>query len=72
MFKSPAKRDYMSDPNGLMYASRRRFRLKAESRQRRDEQYFLNRIDELLNSHKNGCEIPPARDNVAIEHEMHF
>ena len=33
---------------------------------------ILNRIDELFNTHKNGCEIPLARGNVAIEHEMHF
>ena len=31
---------------------------KAQSRQRRDEQYLLRRLDELLNVHKIRCEIP--------------
>jgi hypothetical protein len=33
---------------------------------------ILNRIDELLNIHKNRCEIPLGRGNAAIEREMHF
>ena len=33
---------------------------------------ILNQIDELLDIHKNRCEIPLWRDNAAIGREMHF